>query len=207
MGRTPTEEARMAGPTQVTVDITATSNVCNTYNDPPTLPQITLDGTPLQAPGNKPPTASGWQLVVIDSSKDMTDPSSIIFNSYVGLYPDNNGFWYDTYGYMYDHIGRFLLASGSPDDQLLFLATYNMDQNAPPSAFFLELLMSKGAGKMLQGWSLTTDAGSENGWCSFPTAYALIGGGSYQYGLGHEAYGAPGASTATAQLSVTLGNP
>jgi hypothetical protein len=108
---------------------------------------------------------------------------------------------------MYDHVGRFLLASGSPDDQLLFLATYNIDQNIPPTSFFLELLMSKGAGPMLQQWALTQDAGSESSWCAFPTAYALIGGGSYQYSLGHEAYADPGTSTATANLSVTLGNP
>lgn len=196
----------MAGPAQVTVDITATSQIHQTYKDPAQLPQITLNGTPLPTPGQVP-TPSGWQLVVIDSSKDMTNPSSLLFNNYVPLYPDSSGYWSDTYNFTYDRVGRFLLASGSPDDQLIFVATYGWDQNAPPPAFFLQLLMSKGAGKMLQGWSLTPDAGSENAWTSFPTAYALIGGGSYQYGLGHEAYNYPGTGTAEAQLSVTLGNP
>jgi hypothetical protein len=197
----------MAGPSQVALSVTATSQVSNSSKDPATPPQITMNGNPFPAPKNPPGTASGWQLVVINSSLDMTDPASIIFNNYLGLYPDSSGYWYDTYSWTYDAVGRFLLASGSPDDQLVFLANYGWDQNAPPTSFALDLMMRIGAGPELQKWALTTDRGSEAGWTSFPTAYVLVGGSSYQYGLGHEDYGFNGTSTATAQVSVTLGNP
>ena len=197
----------MAGPSQVTLDIVATSQPSNTYKDPATPPKITMNGNQFPAPSRPPATASGWQLVVIDSSKDMTDPASVIFNQYLGLYPDDNGFWYDTYNWTYDSVGRFLLASGDPDDQLVLLANYGWDQNAPPTAFMLQLLMKIGGGPAIQKWALTQDRGSESSWTAFPTAYALIGGSSYQYGLGHEAYGFQGNTTATAHVNATLGNP
>ena len=196
----------MAGPSEVTVDIVATSQDIASWKTAPTPPQITMNGNPFPQP-NFGDLASGWQLVIIDSSKDMTDPASVLCNLAFALFPDSSGYWSDTYSWTYNNLGRRILATGSPDTRLVFLASYGWDNNAPPTAFFLQMMLNMGAGQQLQHWCLNNDAGSESGWTGFPCAYVLIGGSSYQYGEGHEAFDYPGSGQAKAEVNVPLGNP
>lgn len=198
----------MAGPSEVALEVVTTSEVMSSWKSPATPPKITMNGNPFPAPSSGGPgTSSGWQLVVIDSSMDMTDPASVRLNYYFSLYPDSSGLWYDTYTGTYNNLGRFLLAAGNPETQLVFLASYGWDQNAPPTAFMLQQLLNIGAGPLAQEWTLATDRGSEAGWISFPTSYILVGGSAFEYGLGYEAYEYPASGPATAQVSVTLSNP
>ena len=197
----------MAGPSEVALDIVTTSQQIASWKTPATPPKITMNGNPFPAPSQGTATSSGFQLVVLDASKDMTDPASIRVNAYFPLYSDSSGYWSDTYAWTYNNLGRYLLAAGDPETQLVFLASYGWDNNAPPTSFMLQQLLDIGAGPLVQGWTLHTDAGSEAGWISFPCAYVLVGGSSYEYGLGHEAFTFAGNDPVTAQVSVTLGNP
>lgn len=198
----------MAGPSEVTIDISTTSQQIPKWNAPANVPKITMNGNPFPTPSKGAPgLASGWQLVVLDSFRDMTDPASIRVNAYFPLYPNDSGYWAQTYQYTYNNIGRYLLAAGDPETQLVFLASYGWDNNAPPTSFFLQQLLDIGGGALAQKWTMHTNAGSEVGWVSFPSAYVLIGGSSYQYGLGEEVYSFKGNDPVTAQASVTLRNP
>ena len=196
----------MAGPAQVTVDIVTTSQVIDKWNVPPQVPTITMNGNPFPQPAG-PATASGWQLVVLDSSMDMTDPASIRYNEFLVLYPDSSRDWSDTYGSMYDNIVRQVLLSGDLESQLVFLVSYGLDANTPPPTGALQYMLEAGAGPQLQAWERSVDLGSEAGWTTYPACYIMIGGSSYSYGEGHEVYENPGTTPVTAQLSVTLGNP
>lgn len=198
----------MAGPSQVTVNISTTSQQNSKWSAPAIVPKITMNGNPFPTPSKGiPGLSSGWQLVVLDSFKDMTDPASIRVNEYFPLYPNDAGYWSQTYQYTYNAIGRYLLAAGDPETQLVFLASYGWDNNAPPTSFFLQQLLDIGGGPLAQKWTMHTNAGSEVGWISFPSAYVLLGGSSYGYGLGEEAYTFTGNDPVTAQVNVTLRNP
>ncbi len=197
----------MPGPSQVTVDIQTQSTTIPKWNTPAQPPTITLNGNAFPQPQG-PASATGFQLVVLDSSKDMTDPGSVRFNSYMGVYPDSNGYWYDTYNWMWNSVVKQLLLAGDPDSQLVFLASYGLDANMPPGVQALQKLLNIGAGAGVQQWEKSSDPGSESTWTAFPACYILIGGSSYQYGEGHEVYQKPtGTTPVTANLSVTLGNP
>lgn len=198
----------MPGPTQVDLEIVTTSQAMPTYKQQAgTPPKITMNGNPFPTPQRAPVTPSGWQLVVLDSFGDMTDPASIRVNQYIALIPDSNGYWYDTYSWTYDSIGRMILSAGDLETQRVFLASYGWDVNAPPTAFALQLLLRIGGGSGLQYWGMHVDRGSESGWVGFPGNYILVGGSSYEYGEGHEVYDGPKSNPVVSTLQVTLGNP
>ncbi len=198
----------MPGPAQVDIEIVTTSEYMEKYNSAsPQPPQITMNGNPFPTPKYPPSIPSGWQVVVLDSTMDMTDPASIRFNQYIPLIPDSSGFWSDTYQWTYDDIGRALLSSGNLDTQLVFLASFGWDMNAPPVAFQLQQFLDMGGGAGAQTWETSVDRGSENNWVGEAGCYILIGGSSYDYGEGHEVYEYPGTSPVTATLQVTLDNP
>jgi hypothetical protein len=198
----------MAGPSEVTLQVSTTSQQIAKWSAPATVPKITMNGNPFPTPSHGiPGLSSGWQLIVLDSTMDMTDPASVRVNQYFPLYANDAGYWSQTYQWTYNAIGRFLLAAGNPETQFVILASYGWDNNAPPVSFMLQQLLSIGAGPLAQKWTMNSDAGSEVGWVSFPCAYILVGGSAYEYGLGEEAYQANGNSPVTAQVSVTLHNP
>lgn len=197
----------MAGPAEVAIEIVTTSQVIDKWNDPASPPTITMNGNPFPAPGGAPGTATGWLLVVLDSTMDMTDPAAIRYNSYLDLYADDNGYWSDTYQWTYEAIVRQILCSGDLQTQLVFLASYGLDANAPPTSDALRQMLNYGAGAKLQNWERSVDVGSEAGWTSFPACYVMVGGSAYEYGQGAEVFEYPGSSPVTAQLNVTLGNP
>jgi hypothetical protein len=207
MRATPEREAQVAGPSQVAVDVVSTSQQMPSWKTAPTLPTITMNGNPFPKPSKPFQLSSGWQLVVLDSSMDMTDPASVRVNQYFALYSDSSNQWFDTYQYSYNNIGRYILAAGNPETQLIILASFGWDNNAPPTSFMMQQLLNLGAGPQLQKWTMNCDAGSEVGWITWPSAYVLVGGSAYEYGLGYESYDHQGTNPATAQVSATLSNP
>lgn len=175
-------------PTEVAVQIVASSEQINPPPWPnPNFPKITLNGNPLPQPQQPPSSPSGFQVVVFNPALDITTPAAILANKYVPLY-DNNG-WSGTYGFMYDLVVSTVLAAGNVEQQTVFIASYGMDQNAPPNPVAIETMLGLGAGPQLQSWVLNCDPGSMGGsWVAYPVSYALVGSTSWGYGQGTEGY-------------------
>lgn len=193
---------------QVQIDVTTQSQQISSGNDPAQVPTITLNGNALSGATNKPVTASGWQLVVLDSAQDMTQPAAVLSNLYTSLQEDGAG-WGD-WEAMYEIMLTQALTSGNTGMQIVIVASYGLDANIPPTNPGLQMLLGYGAGPQLQAWlNAGLDVGSEGGdWTSQPVNYILIGASSLGYGLGTEAYELsanfqPITSTATA----TFANP
>jgi hypothetical protein len=194
---------------QVEVSITTQSQKMLTNPLPDAIvPKITMNGTPIPAPAGKSPYPTGWQVVVIDAFKDMTDPASIISNKYVWI-TLNSGSWGSTYQNMYKGMVRQTLLSGNLQQQLVLIASYGLDNNMPPTNDGLELLMEYGGGAQLQQWELNCNPGSQIGGekqlVGAPANYILIGRSSDSYGMGNEKF--ERGDPVTSNLTVTLRNP
>ncbi len=192
---------------QVTFEVTTTSEAIPNWNQPANPPQITVNGNPLPAPAGPPTTASGYQVVVFDQTKDLTQPAAIMSNEYAPLLQDN-GSWMDLWPAMYARIVTQLLTSGNPETQIVIVSSYGLDANVPPTNDALAMLFTYGAGPQLQSWETgAVDIGSEGGdWTSFPANYILIGASALGYGEGTEglefsAGGQPVKTTASAQFA------
>lgn len=198
----------MTAPTKVELSITTTSRRIPRGNLPPgTPPQITMNGNPFPQPAGGVPT-SGFQIVVIDAAKDMTNPASILANRYVVLAADQNSGWMSYYPYMYDWMARYILNAGDPDRQRVFVVSFNLDANVPPTPLAYEMLLGLGAGPTLQYWETHVDIGSQGGgWVNQPANYILVGYSAYGYGEGYEKYDNPGTDPVQSNLTVTLSNP
>lgn len=174
----------------------------------PIYPKITMNGTPIPAPAGKSAYPCGWQVVVIDAFKDMTNPASIITNKYISLLPNNN-MWSATYQYMYRSMVRESLMAGNLQQQLVIIASYALDRNMPPSNDGLELLMEYGGGAALQNWEMNCSPGSQAGGekqlVAIPVNYILVGRSSDSYGMGNEKF--ESGDPVQSNLTVTLRNP
>jgi hypothetical protein len=168
-----------------------------------------MDGVALPSPGaTHMPT--GYQVLVIDPTGDITNPSSILANQYVPLFPTSGtNSWMSTYHYMYDRMVTTLLNAGNVDQQLIIVASYGMDSNIPPTNNFYAMLLSAGAGPRLQYWQTHCNPGSQVGnatsWVSFPANYIFVGYSSRTYGQGYEFFDNT-TNPITSKLSVTLYN-
>jgi hypothetical protein len=195
----------MARPAQVTIDVSTSSQVINTTPLPnANYPKITINGnavTPSFAPQNWP---SGVQVVVINSTGDLSDPAGIISNRYNLVWAGSGGGWYDTFHYMWDNVGTQILGSGDPQQQLVIAATYGMDIGMFPTAVVVELFLGLGAGPALQEWINTSPPSESGDWVDYPANYVLIGSSGLGYGQGTEQYDT-GANPVTS-VSVTLDN-
>ena len=200
----------MAGPTEVTIEITTLAEVMEFSNLPaPQPPKITLDGNALPTPSSPPGLPSGFQVVVFDPAQDITQPAAIVSNEYqIMIQVDNQ--WGSWYQYMYENIIRQILTSGNVQQQLVVIASFGLDANAPPTNTGCERFLDLGADSQLQSWINGVDAGSQGGdyLCGFPANYILVGNPSLSYGDGSEVYEAAvsGQSSVTTTLSVTVGN-
>jgi hypothetical protein len=193
--------------TPVALEITTTSETMNAPPWPtPNLPKITMNGNPFPQPdpGSIP---SGFQLVILDQTKDITSPSSILVNECHPL-PAYDNAWETYYQYMYANLVTQLLTTGDPQYQLVFAVSYGMDQNASPTNEAIEAFLSLGAGAQLQSWVLTADPGSGGGdsWVSIPMSYILVGTAGASYGEGSEIFEDYSSDSGTTSLSVTLEN-
>jgi hypothetical protein len=194
-------------PPQAVFEISTTSTDMPNPNQlpPPQLPTITVNGQPFgQLP--TPGTPNGWQVLVLDPSGDLTNPSSIVTNVTIGLQADGTS-WMSTYEWMYSSMVKTVLTAGNVEQQIVFAVSYGLDAGMAPSNDGLELLLQLGAGPQLQGWETTADVGSQSSeWVGYPTSYILVGGSNYGYGQGYEAFATTGGDPAPATLSVTLDN-
>ncbi|MEW6130061.1 MAG: hypothetical protein AB1757_23705 [Acidobacteriota bacterium] len=199
----------MTPPSQVLIEIATQSQAMN-YNTPAQVPKITLNGTPIPSPGYTPNSPTGYQIVVINSSQDYTNPASILINEYLMLFPqENTTWWSSTYQYMYAGMLFQQLNGGNIEQQLILLASYGLDNNMPPSNDAYQMLLGLGAGATLQNWETHCDAGSMGGpmnWVNQPANYLFVGMSNYGYGEGYEKQ-ETGESSIVSTLSVTLQNP
>lgn len=194
----------MGGPTEVTFEIKTTSSPMQDQKAPPVAPTITVNGQPFAQ--LKPPTVpNGWQVLVLNSAGDLTSSTSILANKWVTLYAPS-GNWMSTYQYMYSRMLNIVLNAGDIQQQIVFLVSFGLDANMPPTNDALGLMLGHGAGPQLQQWETTVDVGSESGQLiGFPASYVLVGGSNSSYGQGTEAFArATGTSQAPVDLSVKL---
>src|SRR3712207_2803097 len=109
---------------QVNVEISAYSQVYQSFEQQGTAPKITLNGNPLPQPKG-PYSCTGAQVVVLDPTQDITNPASIRSNAYLPVQNDG-GSWMDTYGAMWGSVVQQILTSGNIDQQIVFVATYGL---------------------------------------------------------------------------------
>jgi hypothetical protein len=198
----------MAVPPQAVIDIATTSEEMPDWQQlPPAVPPtITMNGAPF-ATLPEPPVPNGWQVVVMNSAGDLTDPANIVLNEFILLQNDGGGNWQSTYEWMYEQMISAILNAGNIDQQLILLATFGLDGGMPPPNDALGLLLERGAGAQLQDWETSQDVGSQGAdYIGTPASYICVGGTSYGYGQGTEAFAFQQNAPAPVSVSVTLGN-
>jgi hypothetical protein len=198
---------------KVEVAITTTSQVMEFRNLPAAQPpQITMDGKPVAQIPQKPSGPTGWQVLILDPTKDITSPAAILANRYILLFPaSGSNFWMSTYGSMYSGMIRQSLISGNYEQQILIVASFGLDANTSPTNDGMHLLLDYGAGPQLQYWETHVDVGSQvangNSWTSFPANYIFVGSSSLSYGQGAEVFErASGGPSVKTTLNTTLTN-
>jgi hypothetical protein len=195
---------------KVEISVTTQSQPMQWGNLPkPNPPKITMNG--IEVAKEQAYVSTGWKLLVIDATKDITTPASYLFNGYVGLSTDGTHSWSGLYGYMYNSIFRALYVYGNINQQLVILSSYGMDNNMPPTREMMPVLLELGAGTRFQWWETHCNpgsiAGGANAYISFPVNYVLIGYSSYSYGQGWEKFdAAQGSMPVTSTLSATVSN-
>jgi hypothetical protein len=200
----------MAGPPQVTIEITTQSQVMQFGQLPkPQLPTITLNGNPLPAP-QAPYLPSGFQVAILDKAQDITQPAAIMSNQCHQMVEQNNS-WGAYYQFMYRNCIKQLLTSGDPGRQLVIVASFGMEMNAPPTVDGCREFLDLGADGQLQQWIIdAVDAGSQPGdyLTAYPVNYILVGSPDNSYGEGSEIWqaSASGQQSVQSQLSVQVGN-
>lgn len=197
----------MARPAQVTVTVSTSSQPMSANPFPnPVFPEITLNDVAIPQPSFQPSYPSGVQVVVMNSSGDLSDPANIISNKYNPIWPDENNGWYDTYGNMFDNATNQVLGAGDPQQQLVFVASYGLDLGMFPIPTSVELLLGLGAGPELQRW-INTDSPSEGGdWVSYPVDYVMVGSSGLGYSQATEEFDYADGAAVKTSISVTLEN-
>jgi hypothetical protein len=153
----------------------------------PQPPTITLNGQPIATPPG-PWTPNGFQVVVLDSTQDLTAPASVISNHYANVWQGQNGEWWSTYTTMFDNVTTQILGSGDPEEQVVILASFGLDVAMVPNPVAIEQFLLRGAGPQLQQWA-TQPLPSEGGWyIQYPANYILIGDSEFEYNEGFEKF-------------------
>jgi hypothetical protein len=200
----------MAAPAQVDISISTSSQVIQNWQQPPPPqpPTITLNGTALPPPKDSPPYQPvGAQVVVFDSSQDLTNPASIISNDFQ-IVADMQGSWYESYRWMWDNVATQIMSSGDIEQQLVMIATFGLDVMMQPTAAAFELFLDRGAGPQLQEWGLVPSLSEGGDYIAFPANYLLIGNSSYGFGEGYEAFAyTTQDNSLDTPLQATIDNP
>jgi hypothetical protein len=201
----------MAAPAQVAVSITTSSQSIQNWQQlpPPQPPEITLNDVALPPPSDSPPYQPvGAQVVVFDSSQDLTDPASIISNQYQ-IVANMQGNWYESYRWMWDDVATQVMSSGDTEQQVVILATFGLDVEMTATAATFGLCLDRGAGGQLQQWGLLPSVSEGGYYIEFPANYVLIGNSGYGYGEGYEIfeYNTQDSSPLTTTLQATIDNP
>ena len=173
------------------------------------LPSITLGGQAL-TPSQSQTWPTGYQMVLLDV-RGAVGPDDVRLNKLYTVYPSGGGnSWMQSYVWAYQRMLHDILVSGDPDNYLLMLASYGLDNNMAPTDTFVRMLFSAGAGTTLQNWLTHSDIGSQVGnatsWVSFPANYIFVGYSPSYYGLGKgELYETGDYNTpVNSTLSITL---
>lgn len=198
---------------KVEVVVTTSSQVMQ-YNQLPAAqpPKITMNGQQVGQIPQPPSTPTGWQVLILDPTKDIKTPAAVLSNVYILLYPaSGSNFWMSTYQYMYTRMLRQRLISGNYEQQVVIIASFGLDANSPPTNDGMQLLLDYGAGPRLQYWETHVDVGSQvsnnNSWTSFPANYILVGVNSMGYGQGAEVFDrATDSNPVKSTLTTTLTN-
>src|SRR5215212_8783627 len=131
----------MARPTEVTVDVSTSSQPIP--GTPPfpnaQVPAITLNGVQIpQATGPTERFPTGVQVVVMNATGDLSDPSNITSNTLNVVWPDQNNYWYTVYRQTWDNVANRIYGAGDPQQQVVIVATYGMDLGMFPSPDIVE---------------------------------------------------------------------
>jgi hypothetical protein len=200
----------MARPAEVTIAVSTSSQEMSPNPRPNAqVPKIALNDVAIpQASGPTDEYPSGVQVVVMNSTGDLSDPASIITNNLNLVWADPQGGWDDTYRFMWDNVASQIYGSGDPQQQLVILATYGMDLGMFPAPDAIEVLLSLGAGVQLQNWINTASPSESGGWVNYPVDYVLVGSSSLGYEQGTDKFDFAGGEDNPVQtgLSVTLQN-
>lgn len=148
------------------------------------LPSITLGGKAL-TPSQTTTWPTGYQMVLLDVSGPV-GPEDLRLNKYYTVNPNSGSSWMQSYVWTYQRMLHDILVSGNPDNYLLILASYGLDNNMAPTDVFVRMLLSAGAGKTLQNWLTHSDIGSQAGggtWVALPANYIFVGYSPSYYGL------------------------
>ncbi len=197
---------------KVEISVTTSSQVMQFHSLPPAQPpQITMNGRPVGQIPQHPYRPSGWQVLILDPTKDIKTPGAVLSNQYILLQPGSNtNFWMSTYQYMYSGMVRQFLNSGNYEQQLVIVASFGLDANVPPTNDALRLLLDFGAGAQLQNWETHVDVGSQvdnnNSWVSFPANYLFIGSSSLGYGQAYEKFEKASGPSIQSTLTGTVSN-
>jgi hypothetical protein len=201
----------MARPTEVTIDVSTSSQAIPNETPYPNaqVPTVTLNGTQIPQPdGPTDGYPTGVLVVVMNAVGDLSDPANFISSRLNNVWPGEGNYWYGTYSLMWDNVANQIYGSGDPQQQVVIVSTYGMDAGMYPTPAIAELLLSLGAGPQLQKW-INTPSPSESGdWVDYPADYVLIGSSSLGYGQGTEQFDtnpAEGQAVKTS-VSVTLQN-
>jgi hypothetical protein len=198
---------------KVEVVVTTSSQEMQYNNLPPAQPpKITMNGQPVGQIAQPPYMPTGWQMLILDPTKDMKTPAAVLSNAYIQLTPaPGSNSWMSTYQYMYNRMVRQSLVSGNYEQQILIVASFGLDANTPPTSDALHLLLDFGAGSRLQYWETHCDVGSQVGnntsWTSFPANYIFVGSSSWSYGQGAEIFERQSSGNSVqSTLTTTLSN-
>lgn len=198
---------------KVEVVVTTSSQVMQFNQLPPAQPpKITMNGQQVGQIAQPPYMPTGWQMLILDPTKDMKTPAAVLSNVYIQLTPaSGSNSWMSTYQFMYNRMLRQRLISGNFEQQIVILASFGLDANTPPTNDAMGLLLEYGAGPRLQYWETHVDIGSQVGnntsWTSFPANYIFVGSSSWSYGQGAEVFDrATSSSPVQSTLTTTLTN-
>jgi hypothetical protein len=197
----------------VEVVVTTSSQVMQYHALPkPQPPRITMNGQPVGQISQPPYMPTGWQMLLLDPTKDIKTPAAVLANIYIQLSPaSGSNYWVSTYGYMYNRMVKTRLVSGNYEQQIMILASFGLDLNAPPNSDALNLMLDYGAGPQVQYWETHCNAGSQvandNSWTSFPANYIFVGTSSMGYAQGAEVFQTAQSGTSVqSTLKTTLSN-
>ncbi|WP_018653146.1 MAC/perforin domain-containing protein [Actinomadura flavalba] len=125
----------------------------------PTPPAVSLGR--LVEPAAPPEYNVGYQAIVLDGNRDITQPAAVLFDRYYSI---DNGNWPATYEAMYGEMARDLKAAPlQTSGNILVLAGFNLNWDAVPTPAFLQVMRAAGAGDQLTHWIDTADPGSRVG--------------------------------------------
>lgn len=125
-------------------------------NDPPRRPSLQVNGSLVHVP--PAPEDMGLDVVIFNGTNLLAPP---LFKKQFGM---NSALWSEEYPAFWNRVAREITASGfATSPNLLALASYNFEWDAPPTSDAADVLLSAGAARLLPDWVNNCDPGSSHG--------------------------------------------